>query len=52
MACRDKAWLAQDASLDPEPIMLEEGAKLDPALQALLRSEVGLDAFDHSQLAR
>ena len=49
---RDKAWLAQDASLDPEPIMLEEGTRLDPVLQALLRSEVGLDAFDHSQLAR
>ena len=45
--------MAQDASYDPEPIMLEEAAaRRDPTLQAILRSEVGLEAYDSAQLAR
>ena len=53
-ACRDRALLtqAQDATEDPEPIMLAEGAHVDPVLQALLRSEVGLEAPTPQQLAR
>ena len=45
--------MAQDATHDPEPIMLEEAAaRRDPTLQAILRSEVGLEAYDSAQLAR
>ena len=47
---REVAWL--DASEDPEPIMLAEGAKLDSALEAILRSEVGLDTYTPAQLSR
>ena len=50
---RGEILKAQDASHDPEPIMLDESAaRRDPTLQAILRSEVGLEAYDSAQLAR
>ena len=51
--CRGQICMAQDATHDPEPIMLEEAAaRKDPTLQAILRSELGLEAYDSAQLAR